>query len=181
MSSWIGTSWETVGFIALSTVGIFLSALMGIRVAGRRTVSEMSAFDFIVTVAIGSIIASAALLEEPSLLDGIAALTTLLLLQMAIAAGRRRWRWFRKAVDLSPVVLVRRGRLTEEGLKTPQLTRHDVMQRLREAGVYSLEGLELVVLEGTGKLTIVRHPDDLDAEAIEAMRGQTRGGTVPRP
>lgn len=175
------SSWSTAGFIALGTLGMFVSALIGIRVAGRRTVSEMSAFDFIVSVAIGSIVASAALLQKPSFLDGVVALATLLLLQIGVAAGRRRWKWFRRLVDLSPVVLVRRGELAEEGLRTPQLTRSDVMERLREAGVFSLEGLELVVLEPTGRLTIVREREDLAGEAITSMRGETRGGSIPEP
>lgn len=175
------SSWTTAGYIALGTVAIFLSALIGIRVAGRRTVSEMSAFDFIVSVAIGSIVASTALLQKPSLVDGVVALGTLLLLQVGVAAGRRRWHWFRRLVDLSPVVLVRGGELHEEGLRGPQLARSDVMERLRQAGVFSLEELELVILEPTGRLTIVRESADLGGETIAEMREEMRGGAIPEP
>ncbi len=179
MAEWLGTSWPTVGFIALSALAIYVSALIGIRVAGRRTVAQMSAFDFVVTVAIGTLESSTALAPEPSLLEGIVALGTLLLLQTVVAYGRRRWNRIRHLVEIAPLVLVTNGAIDERGARVVQFTRGDVLERLRTRGIFSLEGVELLVLEATGEVTIVRNRADLESDAIRALRDDARGSDVP--
>jgi hypothetical protein len=60
MDEWLGASWRTVGFVVVGTVATYLSTLVAIRLAGRRTVAQLSSFDIVVTVAIGSLVASTA-------------------------------------------------------------------------------------------------------------------------
>jgi uncharacterized membrane protein YcaP (DUF421 family) len=184
MAEWIGTTWRTAGFVAVSTAAIFGATLIGIHVAGRRTVAQMSAFDFIVTVAIGTLVSSTALSPDPSLLAGLAALATLLALQLAIAWGRRRLRWLRRLVDLSPVILAREGRAVERGMAVPHLTRDDLLERLRQHGVYSLDAVELVVLEPTGEITVVRDRAALREEGIQLLRERAKNpeaAELPEP
>ncbi len=55
MKEWFVASWDVVGFVVLSTVAMYLSVLIGVRIAGRRTLAQLSAFDAVVTIALGSI------------------------------------------------------------------------------------------------------------------------------
>ena len=181
MAQWFSTSWGEVAFIALSTLAIYVSVIIGIRLGGRRTVSQMSAFDFVVTVAVGTLVASTAVAPDPSLPEALVALTTLLALQAIVAFSRRRWKRFRHAVEIAPLVLVSNGTIDERGARIVQFTRGDVLERLRRRGVFSLEGVELLVLEATGEVTIVRNREDLDSEAIRVLRDDARGSGIPSP
>ena len=86
--SWINTSWMAVWMVVLTTVGIYVSLIALTRIAGLRSFSKMSSFDFAITVAIGSIIASTILAKDPPLLQAMAALAALYALQMAVASLR---------------------------------------------------------------------------------------------
>lgn len=105
LSDWFGSSWTTVAYVAGSTFAIYCSALMVIRVAGRRTVAQLSAFDVVVTIALGSLIATTAVSRDPSYAQGITALSTLLVLQVIAAALRQTFAFVRRLLDFAPCVV----------------------------------------------------------------------------
>lgn len=82
-------------------------ALLAIRLAGRRTVARFSAFDVVVTTALGSLIASTAVGRDPSYGQGVTAMITLLGLQVGVGALRQRSAAARRLLDFTPWVVVR--------------------------------------------------------------------------
>lgn len=164
MSDWFGSSWETVAYVIGSTAAIYCSSLLAIRVAGRRTVAQLSSFDIVVTIALGSLIASTAVSRDPSYAQGVTAVVTLLLLQVLGAAARQRWAGVRRLLDFAPYVVVRDG---EPDLPTtpfgPQMTRDELVSKLRERNVFELDGLRLVVIEPTGGLSVAQGERSADA------------------
>jgi uncharacterized membrane protein YcaP (DUF421 family) len=85
------------------------------RTAGPRSLAQMSAFDFIATVAVGSMVASVGLGSVP-LTDGLIAIATLFTLQYLVAVLRQR-RTLRGAIDNRPLLLVREGEVLEDHLR----------------------------------------------------------------
>ena len=172
VSDWFTSSWRTVAYVAGSTTAIYVSAMVAIRLAGRRTVAQMSAFDVVVTIALGSVIASTALSREPTYAQGVTVMATLLVLQIAAAALRQRFALMRRIVDFAPCVVVHDGELrlptTPFG---PQLSEDEVLSMLREQGVFHLDGLRLVVIEPTGGLSIVRASEEVRTETTAAQGG----------
>ena len=167
MSDWFGSSWETVAYVVLSTAAIYCSSLVAIRVAGRRTVARMSSFDIVVSIALGSLIASTAVSSDPSYAQGMTAVATLLLLQVLAATARQRWPVARRLLDFAPYVVLRDGELDlPETPLGPQMTRDELLSKLRERGVFQLEGLRLVVIEPTGGVSVVS--GDVTDEAAQA-------------
>ena len=157
MSDWFGSSWETVAYVIVSTVAIYCSSLIAIRVAGRRPVAQLSSFDIVVTIALGSLIASTAVSRDPSYAQGITAVATLLLLQVLAAAARQKWAAARRLLDFAPYVVVRDGDLDLP--KTPfgpQMTKDELLSKLRERDVFELDGLRLVVIEPTGGISVIQ-------------------------
>jgi uncharacterized membrane protein YcaP (DUF421 family) len=151
-SDW-GTFWGAVVGAAVT----YLFAVVALRIAGRRTLAQMSAFDVVVTVAVGTLVASTALPSNASLADGAAVLVTFLLLQVLIGALRQRVGWFQRWVDFRPKVVMHDGRPElRTGLSTAQLTLSDLESRLRQSGIGSLDEVRIAVLEPTGKLTVSR-------------------------
>jgi uncharacterized membrane protein YcaP (DUF421 family) len=155
MDEWLGASWRTVGFVVVGTVATYLSTLVAIRLAGRRTVAQLSSFDIVVTVAIGSLVASTASSNDPSYVQGMTALVTLLLLQVSIAALRQRSGTLRRVLDFQPETVVEDGRVTlPTGPLTSQMTSEELRSKLRQHGVFDLDGVMLVLVEPTGGLSV---------------------------
>jgi multisubunit Na+/H+ antiporter MnhF subunit len=107
MSEWFGASWETIGYVSAGTVAMYFSTVTAARIAGRRRLAQISAFDTIVTIAIGSLLATTAVSREASYAEGMAALLTLLGLQLGVAAMRRRFSRFRRIIEFRPELVVR--------------------------------------------------------------------------
>lgn len=157
MSEWFGSSWATVAYVAASTAAIYGSALVAVRVAGRRTVARFSAFDVVVTIALGSLIASTAVSPDPSYAQGATAMATLLVLQVGVAALRQRSAAARRLLDFAPWVVVRDGEMSLPATPLgPQLTADELLSSLRERGVFGLDGVRVVVIEPTGGLSVER-------------------------
>lgn len=139
---------------------MYLSTLVAVRVAGRRTLAQLSAFDVVVTIAIGSLLASTAVSRDASYAQGITALLTLLVLQVVVAAGRRRFSSLARLLEFEPRVVVRDGRVDlDESPLGAQLTRGELESALRQHGVFDSARVRLVVLEPTGRFSIKASDD----------------------
>jgi len=156
---------QLLGAVAAAAL-VYAVAVTAVRLAGRRTLAQMSAFDIVVTIAIGTLVSSTALPSDASVLDGLAVLITLLLLQVAVAAARQRFAAVRRILDFQPQVLLRDGDMQlRRGPGTAQLTPGDLESRLRRAGVRRLSDVDVVVLEPTGKISVL--PADRDQRHAE--------------
>jgi uncharacterized membrane protein YcaP (DUF421 family) len=139
------------------TIVLFAMALALVRLAGRRTLAQISAFDVLVTIAVGSVIASAVLPPQPKALDGAVVIATMLAFQALLGKVRQRSDRLQKVLDFSPERIVDDGKLRlTESLWSAQLTREEVEARLRQHGVRDLGEVSLVILEPSGKLSVFR-------------------------
>jgi uncharacterized membrane protein YcaP (DUF421 family) len=162
MGQWFGASWDTVGFVVLSTIAMYLTLLVAVRLAGRRTIAQLSAFDVIVTVALGTLLSSTVVSPEPSYAQATTAVATLLALQVTVAAVRRRSRAAQRLLEFEPEVVVRDGELhLPTGLGTSQLSEGELRSRLRQQGVFDHEELAVVILEPSGRISVHRRRADL--------------------
>lgn len=160
MTGWLIDDWQTVGFVALSSALIYVSMIVGLRLGERRALTELTTYDFVVAVALGSIVGRTATTETPSYVQGLAALVTLLVVHRIISAARRRSGRLRLWTDGEPLLLVVDGAVRDDGLRRAQMTRADLAVALRERGVRRLDEIEAVVLEARGALSVIRRGDD---------------------
>lgn len=155
MFGWLLGDWRSLGFVALSTALIYVSVVLGLRVGERRTLTEMTAYDFAVAIALGSIIGRTATTADPSYVKGVGAVATLLLCHHALSLARARWAIVRRVVDRSPIELVRDGELAAPGLIRAHMTEADLQMVLREHGVRGPGDAELVMLEARGAFSVI--------------------------
>lgn len=155
MAEWFGASWSTIGWVAATTVAMYLTLLAAVRVAGRRTVAQLSAFDVIVTISLGSLLASTITSPDPSYVGATTAVCTLLALQMAVAFVRRRSAWARRLLEFEPEEVARDGHLTlPTGVFSSQLSEDELRSRLRQHGVRDLDRVAVVLLEPSGRISV---------------------------
>lgn len=165
--SWIVTSFQSVLMVILSTLGIYVVLILFTRLSGVRTFSKMSSFDFAITVAIGSLIASTILTKSPPLFQAVVAMASLFAIQMVIA-GFRENSFIRSLVDNKPILLMRNTEMLEENMKKARVTREDILGKLREANVTQFSQIRAVVMETTGDMSVLHH-HEIDHQLEEKL------------
>lgn len=142
-----------VGILAYVTLVVFL------RVSGKRTLSKLNAFDLIVTVALGSTLATVLLAKDVALAEGVLAFALLIGLQFAVTWSSVRARWVRRLATGEPMMLLYDGKFLPTALRQARVTEDEIRATVRSAGVNSLHKVRAVVLETDGSFSVVR-PDE---------------------
>lgn len=141
-----------------------------VRIMGLRSLSKMTSVDFIMTIAMGSLVGSGSQSETwTAFAQTMAAMAALFGVQFAIAFLRRRLAWVSRVVQNEPLLLMRDGRIIESALADGQVTRGDLLAKLREANVGDPANVRAAVLETTGDLTVL-HGSDLDETILSGVR-----------
>jgi uncharacterized membrane protein YcaP (DUF421 family) len=143
-----------LGWVAVKAVLLFAVAVIGLRLGERRTLAQLSAFDFAVAVAIGAIIGRGATASDTSFASSAVALATFLVAHRVVAILRRRSRFVRM-IDQPPRALVIGGELQARELARAGLTAADVYALLREKGVGDLGQVGYLLYETRGTVTLV--------------------------
>ncbi|WP_044303486.1 DUF421 domain-containing protein [Rhodopirellula sallentina] len=166
---WTSASLGEVTMVVVSSVIIYAVILAYTRFSGLRSFSKMSASDFAMTVAVGSLFASTISSSNPSLVIGIVALACLFLGQFLLALLRQRLDGFSKFVDNEPLLLMAGGRMIDENLRKANVTRGDVCAKLREANAFRRDQVLAVVFETTGDISVLHSQDqegEIDQEIV---------------
>jgi uncharacterized membrane protein YcaP (DUF421 family) len=162
------SSWPQVFGTAAGTAILYAVYIVAIRIAGRRTLAQISAFDIVVTVALGSLLAATSLPDPATIADGVAVLLTLLVMQVLLAGVRQHSDRLQGLLDFPPRVIVRDGVPDlRRSVFTEQLSHPELAAKLRKQGVTDLRGVHLVVLEPTGDVSVVRNPGGQLVERFE--------------
>ncbi len=148
-------SWS--GIVRLLAVGAaaYVFLIVTLRVSGKRTLSQLNAFDFIVTVALGSTLATILLSKEVAFTEGATALLLLAALQFLVAWLSTRWPVFRRAVTARPVTLVSDGVISEGAIRANRVTESQITQAVRAGGFGQIELVGAVVLEPNGTMSVI--------------------------
>jgi uncharacterized membrane protein YcaP (DUF421 family) len=145
-------------WVSVKALLLYLTAVFAFRLGERRTLAEMSAFDFVAAVAVGAIVGRVPNSDTTSYLAGAITLLTVLLCHGIIS----RLRQFPKMAtffDHPPRILVSKGKVVASELRKSGLTEHDLHGILRERGLLDLEEAQLVIFEQRGKISIIRRGD----------------------
>ena len=157
------------GFIL--TIIALLFVVFTIRVVGLRSLSKMTNFDFVSTVATGSLLASAATVSEwTAFVQCLLAIAVLFVGQFTLAKLRKTTDDIENVLSNKPRLLMRDGVMNEEALKASRVTKSDVIAKLRESNALNFDKVRAVILESTGDISVL-HGDEFDDRLLENVRG----------
>lgn len=165
--------WE--GLVRVVVVGIaaYCSLIALLRISGKRTLAKLNAFDFVVTVAVGSTLATVLLSSTVALVEGVTALALLIGLQYVVAWASIRSPRVERLVKSEPA-LVYRGGFVHGAMRRERVTADELRQAARGQGHADLSGIAAIVLETDGTLSILTDPptslEQTDAAEREALR-----------
>lgn len=154
---------------ALTTVALLWVVVL-VRIVGLRSFSKMTAFDFVTTIAIGSLLAGASMATSwTAFFQAALAMLFLLIVQWVLALVRLKSERMRDAIANTPVLLMENGRFCEEALRHTRVAREDVLAKIRGANALSLEAVRAVILENTGDISVL-HGDDVDEAVLDGVK-----------
>ena len=168
-------SWSGLGRVALTSLLAYVVLVAFLRISGKRTLTKLNAFDLVVTVALGSTLATVLLSKDIPLAEGVLALALLILFQYAITWASVRVPWFKDLVKSRPTLLLCRGALIGSALRAQRVTRDEVHAVLRSRGVSDVGDVDAVVLETDGSFSVLSEVDWSRADALEDVSGFEEG------
>lgn len=180
VSSWFFDDWTTL--LRTLVVGVcgYAALVVALRTAGKRTLAKFNAFDLVVTVAIGSVLASTLVSRQTNLAQGVVAFGVLVALQTGVAWASSRFPRVDRWVKSEPRMLLYEGRLLEGAMRRERITADEVEVAVRQAGIGRLENAHAVILEASGNLTCIASLDGETATALRSVAGEERT-TEPAP
>lgn len=167
----LGLQWTDAAAVVVSTIGIYLTFLVLIRIVGQRALAAMSNFDFAAAVALGAVMGRVILGYTPTLLAGVIGLGTLFALQGLFGIIRRNPRADTVLSNL-PLLLMADGRLLEDNLRRAHIVETELREKLRLAGVRRYDDVACVILERTGGVSVLQRGEAIGHELIADVRGR---------
>lgn len=163
--------WSDLARTAIVGVLAYLMLVLLLRVSGKRTLSKMNAFDLVVTVALGSILATILLSEDVALAEGVLAFIVLIGLQFVIAWLSVHSKAVSSLVKAEPRLLAYQGQFLHDAMRRERVVEEEVLTAVRQQGLASLDQVEAVVLETDGSFTCVTRTEQSEPNALTVLSG----------
>ena len=159
------------GLLRVLIVGTlaYVALVLLLRVSGKRTLSKMNAFDFIVTVALGSTLATVLLSKDVALAEGITAFALLIGLQYIITWLSVRFSFVGNLVKAEPSLLFFQGEFLQEAMQRERVTESEVCAAARSQGLADLAEARAIVLETDGSMTVLKSDSEIEMPTLSGI------------
>lgn len=145
--------------IVVRTAIIYILVLLGVRIAGKREVGQMTPFDLVLLLLLSNSVQNAMTGPDTSLVGGIAAAITLFVLNTLVADFAGVNRKFRKFVQGSPSMLIHNGDILMDHMAKEHVSMDELERSLREHGIGSAKEVSIGVLEVDGSMSFLKFED----------------------
>jgi uncharacterized membrane protein YcaP (DUF421 family) len=142
--------------IALRTTVMYLYTLVLVRLLGKRGMAQLSPFEMVIIVALGSAVGDPMFYADVPLIHGMLVVTVVVALERLIVRLTEHNQWLERVVESAPVLLVADGDIMYQALEDEDLSEAELFMALRENGVENLGEVRLAFLEPSGKVTVFR-------------------------
>jgi uncharacterized membrane protein YcaP (DUF421 family) len=161
--------WEPLlRIVVIGTVG-YAGLLLLLRASGKRTLSQLSAFDFLITLALGATFGRVMTAQDVPVAELILAFAVLIGLQYVVSWGRVRHERLAGLVSRPPRLLYYRGEFQRQAMRNELVTEAELRSALREHGSASFSDVEAVVLEPNGRVTVIPRGEVGDGSALQPL------------
>lgn len=147
-------TWSGLARVVLVGVPAYVVLIAMLRVAGKRSLAKLNAFDLIVTIALGSTLATVLLSSSVALAEGLAAMALLLVMQFAVAWVSSRSPRIDGLVKSEPTLLYRHGPL-HDAMRRERVSSEELLQVARREGRADLSEVAAIVLESDGSFSVL--------------------------
>lgn len=140
----------------LRSVAIYVFLLVLFRISGKRSLSQITTFDFVLLLIIGEATQQALLGNDFSMTNAFIVITTLLGIDVGLSLLKQRFGTLEKVIDSVPLVLVEDGKLLKDRMEKSRVDEADILAKARELqGLERLDQIKYAVLERSGGITVI--------------------------
>lgn len=158
--------WESLWHIALCAAISYLTLFIFIRISGKRTLAKLNAFDFVVTVTLGSTLSSM-ILAKVTIAEGCVALLVIIVLQYLLAFAAKKSHRLEKVINCSPTLLFYNGQFLEDAMEREVITTEEIYAEIRKYRLEHLNDVRAVVMELNGEITVVKKSEGTGVSSLE--------------
>jgi uncharacterized membrane protein YcaP (DUF421 family) len=145
-----------VGEKIVRSLVVYLFLLVMFRLLGKREVAQMTVFDLIVLLILSNVLQNAMIGPDNSVVGGLIGAATILTINWVVGRAAFSSRWFERAVEGVPILLVHGGELVDSNMRRAGISREELLSNLRSQGVFALQDVRAAVLEPSGKLSVLK-------------------------
>lgn len=140
----------------LRPMAIYFCLLILFRLIGKRAIGEITNFDFVVLLIVSEAVSSSLVANDTSLTGALLAVTTLLLLDIALSTLKQKSPWLARLLEDEPVHLMRNGKLLRDRMEKERVDEADILEAARQThGLEKLDQIRSAVLERQGSISII--------------------------
>ncbi|MGF6400714.1 uncharacterized membrane protein YcaP (DUF421 family) [Pseudomonas frederiksbergensis] len=135
---------------------MYLALMVLFKIAGRRSLAELTTFDFVLLMIIGEATQQALLGNDFSLTNSVLVIVTLIAIDVGLSLLKQRSQWVQRLIDGGPTIIVENGKILHERLRHARLVEADVMEAARSSqGIETLEQIKFAIIERNGKISVI--------------------------
>ena len=166
---WFDT-WSDMWRVLIITITIYAALILILRGVGKRSLAKLNIFDLVVTVALGSTLATIMLSKDVSFAEGTLAFVVLCGLQWLVAWLSLRAKWFKRLIRSEPRLLFSDGKFLDRAMRDERILRQEVHAEIRNHGFGDCEDIAAVVLETDGSFSVIPKEKANTRSAMETVR-----------
>lgn len=160
-------NWFALLRILAVGISAYVSLVVLLRISGKRTLSKWNAFDFVVTIALGSILASVILSKDITFAEGVFAFSLLIGLQFVITRLSVKFDFIKNLIKSKPTLLLDKGEFMRDAMKRQRVGESEIRSAIRAAGSAAVEDIEAVVLETDGTFSVIKKSPNGSRSALD--------------
>ncbi len=142
--------------IVIRAAILYISLFILFRISGRRTLSEITPFDFVLLLIIGEATSQGIMDDDFSLTNAIVLILSLLVIDIILSELKEHIPYFRKITDGVPMVVVQDGKFLEERIRKARINKEDILESARRTqGLAAIEQIQYAVLETNGSISVI--------------------------
>lgn len=157
-----------IRIVVVGTLAYF-SLIVLLRISGKRTLAQLNAFDFVITIAIGSTLGRLITAKGVSLAESVTAFFMLIFLQYLVSWLTVQSSEFDQLVTASPSLLYFRGQFLRKAMQEQRVTQAQLLAVVRENRIGSLEYVDAIVMESAGTIAIIKKGTSEEASVSSVL------------
>jgi Predicted membrane protein len=140
----------------LRAAAMYLALMVLFKIAGRRSLAELTTFDFVLLMMISEATQQALLGDDFSLTNSMLVIVTLIAIDVGLSLLKQRSGWISRLIDGEPTILVENGKLLHQRMRHARLVEADIMEAARSSqGIEKLEEIKFAIIERNGKISVI--------------------------
>lgn len=140
----------------LRAAAMYVALMVLFKIAGRRSLAELTTFDFVLLMMISEATQQALLGDDFSLTNSMLVIVTLIAIDVGLSLLKQRSGWISRLIDGEPTILVENGKLLHQRMRHARLVEADIMEAARSSqGIEKLEEIKFAIIERNGKISVI--------------------------